>query len=98
MERLLQQTAKSYPNVTIRVATTKKHPLASNIPQVFVDLLDMNDEKMSQHQFLKRRKDGFIWQRLINQVNTPYVFAAIDLLYVDPKDVNLVRMVSEFPR
>ena len=37
--------------------------------------------------------EGFVWTQLVSNVSTPYIFAAIDILYVDPIDVNMIRMV-----
>ena len=94
IERLLVQTAKSYPNITIRAAVAEKHNLRLNIPHVFIDVIDMKEKRMGHHKSLLGRKDGFVWQRLIEHVNTAYTFVAIDLLYMDSKDLNLIRMVN----
>ena len=67
--------------------------------------MGIQDEKISLDLFkdkmhLKGRQstlptsEGFVWTQLVSNVSTPYIFAAIDVLYIDPIDVNMIRMVS----
>ena len=57
--------------------------------------IDLFKDKMDLkgHQSTLPTSEGFVWTQLVSNVSTPYIFAAIDLLYVDPIDVNMIRMV-----
>ena len=60
--------------------------------QIVIDLL--NDKMRSKgHQSTLPTSEGFVWTQLVRNVSTPYILAAIDVLYVDPIDVNMIRMV-----
>ena len=94
MAALLEQTATLFPNVTIKVATSAanhlKKPSFSNIS---VKIIDVDNNK--DHFKMKKVKDGNIWQSLMDEVQTPYAFAALDLISIDSLDFNFMRMVSE---
>ena len=95
MRRLLQQAAESYPNVPIRVAISEKHqnnPDLANISVEVIQVIKNSDKTINPHGEIK---DGLVWQHLVSQVETLYIFAALDLVYFDKQDVNLLRMVSE---
>ena len=95
MRRLLHQAAEAYPNVPIRVATSEKYQNNLIFPNTSIDVIQVIEysaKTINQHSEIK---DGLVWQSLISQVETPYIFAALDLLYFDKQDVNLLRMVSE---
>ena len=57
--------------------------------------IDLFKDKMDLkgHQSTLPTSEGFVWTQLVSNVSTPYIFAAIDILYVDPIDVNMIRMV-----
>ena len=94
IERLLLQTAKIYPNVTIRAAISEKHQLNLKHEKIIVDVIDINNTDAGGRQSTHNITEGWVWQHLINKVDTSYIFAALDLLlFIDSKDVNLIRMV-----
>jgi hypothetical protein len=93
METLLQQTVKSFPNATIRAAIPAKYRFNLNDKNIFIDLIEIDKNKTLNRRSSHQTKEGSVWQKLIEKVDTPYTFVALDLLYIDPKDVSLIRMV-----
>jgi hypothetical protein len=93
METLLQQIVKSFPNATIRAAVPTKCRFNMSDKNIFIDLIEINKNKMLNRRSRHQTTEGSVWQKLIEKVDTPYTFAALDLLYIDPKDVSLIRMV-----
>ena len=49
--------------------------------------------KLKGHQSTLPTSEGFVWTQLVSNVSTPYIFTAIDVLNIDPIDVNMIRMV-----
>ena len=96
VEKLLLATAKSFPGVKIHVAIPSSSQFnisIENIVSYKVDLEETRKLHKSHHRYKFEKKDGYVWQQLLNNVNTSYTFAALDLLVIDLKDINLIRMV-----
>ena len=93
IETLLQQTVKSFPNTTIRAAIPTEHRFNLNDKNIIIDMIEINENNMLNRRSRHQTTEGFVWQKLIEKVDTPYTFVALDVLYIDPKDVNLIRMV-----
>ena len=60
--------------------------------QIGIDLFK-DKMKLKGRQSTLPTSEGLVWTQLVSNVSTPYIFAAIDVLYVDPIDVNMIRMV-----
>ena len=97
VEKLLLETAKSFPGVKIRAAV----PISSNF-NITLDNLTVHKVKLNETRKAYKRhyrssftnKDGYVWQQLLDKVDTPFTFVGLDLLHIDLKDVSLIRMVS----
>lgn len=81
LETIIHNIAKLYPGIRIVVATGNNYPKFQNISKIplKVKTFDKN------HQ-------GQIWSELINEVVTPFVFAATDLTHFDD-DIDFVRLI-----
>ena len=92
IRKLLHHTKNAYPGIVIRAAVPEELQMGIQDEQIAIDLFkDKMDLK--GHQSTLPTSEGFVWTQLVSNVSTPYIFAAIDLLYVDPIDVNMIRMV-----
>ena len=92
----MAETAKSYPGVKIHVAVPSSSKFHINLENVVVNKIDLNEtRKLHKHhyRYKSEKKDGYVWQQLLTKVNTSYTFVALDLLVIDQKDINLIRMV-----
>ena len=96
MDTLMQQTVNSFPNATIRAAVPPKHRFKLKYKNIFIDIIEIKENKTVNHRYRHQTREGSVWQRLIEKVDTPYTFVALDLLYIDFKDANLIRMVRIF--
>ena len=87
---------KSFPNTTIRAAVPTEHRINLSDKNIIMDKIELNENNMLNRRSRRQTTEGFVWQNLIEKVDTPYTFVAMDVLYIDPKDVNLIRMVRIF--
>ena len=96
VKKLLSETAKSYPGVKIHVAVPTSSDFHTNVENVIVNKIDLNETRKlhkNHYRYKFEKKDGYVWQQLLTKVNTSYTFVALDLLVIDSKDINLIRMV-----
>ena len=92
----MSETAKSYPGVKIHVAVPTSSDFHTNVENVVVNKMDLNETRKldkNHYRYKFEKKDGYVWQQLLTKVNTSYTFVALDLLVIDSKDINLIRMV-----
>ena len=92
IRKLLQHTKKSYPGIIIRAAVPEELHGGIQDEQITIDVIK-NKMHLKGRQSTLPTSEGFVWNQLVSNVSTPYIFAAIDVLYVDPIDVNMIRMV-----
>ena len=92
----MEETAKSYPGLKIHVAVPSSSEFDIAIENLVVNKIDLNETRKlhnNRYRYKFEKKDGYVWQQLLNEVNTSYTFAALDLIVIDQKDINLIRMV-----
>ena len=92
IRRLLQHTKKAYPGILIRAVVPEELYMVIQDEQIAIDLFK-DKMHLKGRQSTLPTSEGFVWTQLVSNVSTPYIFAAIDVLYVDPIDVNMIRMV-----
>ena len=92
IRKLLQHTKKSYPGIIIRAAVPEELHMGIQDEQIAIDLFKDKRRSTGRPSNLPS-SEGFVWTQLVSNVSTPYIFAALDVLYVDPIDVNMIRMV-----
>ena len=95
IRRLLQHTKKAYTGILIRAAVPEELYMVIQDEQIAIDLFK-DKMHLKGRQSTLPTSEGFVWNQLVSNVSTPYIFAAIDVLYVDPIDVNMIRMVRMY--
>ena len=79
MTQIIDQTITIYPGIKIKVATGYK--ISHNFMGSNLELMPIFGP------------DGQIWDKLLENVKTPYVFLGLDLKQFD-ESINFERMVS----
>ena len=92
IRQLLQHTKTAYPGILIRAAVPEELYMVIQDEQIAIDLFK-DKMHLKGRQSTLPTSAGFVWNQLVSNVSTPYIFAAIDVLYIDPIDVNMIRMV-----
>ena len=97
VDKLLSETFNSFPGVKIRVAVPDSSNFSSTIDNLIVDKINLNatgKHHNSHYRSNFQNKEGYVWHHLLENVDTEYTLVGLDLLIIDPKDVNLIRMVT----
>ena len=79
MTRLLNQTIETYPGINIKIATRYKLPYIGSS----IEYLSLK---------AGMRNDGLLWNKLLRNIQTPYVFIGFNLYQFD-EFINFERMV-----